>query len=278
MPVRVLQDKIELIPLDKLETWREGNVRKTNVFVDIEDLAKNIQENGLLVPLLVVRKPKPDDDKFWVISGQRRLEACRFVNYTPVDCIELTKMTEEEAMLLSLSENLYRTDMTPDDKSAAVDILYKKFGSMTEVAKKLGVSLATARTYLKYRQVPQPLKDLVSERKINPGQAVSIYVKFPEEERQVRIAQYLAKKPPTRKTKTFRAIKQAKPTDDVREIHRVEQKLVKQKRYEILLEPNTAEPIEKAAVAGMTNAEAIIVDILEKWVEDRVRKGLPIVE
>ena len=251
-------------------------MRKNNVYVDIEDLAKNIKEKGLLVPLLVVRKPKPDDDNFWVISGQRRLEACRLIDYDPVECVELSTMSEEEAMLLSLSENLYRTEMNPDDTSAAVDFLLKKFGSMANVAKKLGVSPETARKYVKYRQVPQPLKELVSEKKITPGQAISIYVKFPEEERQVRIAQYLAKKARTKKTKTFRAIKEAKPTDDVREIHRAEQKLVKLKKYEIWVEPKTSDPIEKAAVAGMTEAENIIVDILNNWVEDRVRKGLPI--
>ena len=278
MVSRVLQDRITLLPIGRLETWPSGNARKTNVFEDIQELADNIHENGLLSPLLVVKKP--DSNKYWVVAGQRRLEACRLINYDDVECVIIRDMDEDEAKVLSLSENLYRSQMNPDDISESVDYLYKKYGEISKVAKRLGVSNSTVRRYVRYRELPREMKDSVSEKKISPSQAVSIYVKFPDKDRQVRIAEHLAalNEDKPKKARTFKAIKTAPPTADVPEIRETEIRLRDSKSYDILLYPSTYQPIEKVAKAQDEKPANIMSEILENWVENRTNKGLSIVD
>jgi len=58
----VVEDKPELrdIPVDQLKLWEEANVRKSEVLLNIEDLAGNIKKYGVKVPLLVKEKIRLD--------------------------------------------------------------------------------------------------------------------------------------------------------------------------------------------------------------------------
>jgi len=264
------------IDLEKLELWRDGNVRKSDVYVDIEDLAKNIHENGLLMPLIV--KEDVPDIKYLVISGQRRLQACRMINYSPVPCIVVKEISADEAKVLSLSENLYRRDMSEDDISDACDYLYKKLGKVLEVARRLGVSERKVRKYLGYKNVPEELKGLVREKKITSSQAILIYTQFPELERQIEVAKELASITERMdKSKFFQAVKESLPTDDLPKIRERAKRLAAMKTYEILLPPKTSHAIEKEAVEMGVEPEHIIAQILEYWIEERVSKGLPLI-
>lgn len=271
-----LEGKFRPIELEKLDLDEKSNVRKTDVFQGIEDLARNIQENGLLVPL-IVREQIPDT-KYLVISGQRRLQACRMINYSPVECIVVKQITTDEGKILSLSENLYRLDMNPDDISDACDYLYKKFDSIADVAKHLGVSEPTVRKYLGYKNVPNEVKELVREKKITASQAIRIYTQFLDLRKQIAVANELAKiQQRVEKSKFFHAIKKSLPTDDVPKIKERYAKLRDMKQYTILLPPKTSEVIEKVAKEMDVEPEYIMAEILEEWIEDRQRKGLSII-
>ena len=87
------ETQLKLIALEKLELWEEANVRKSNALENIHDLANNIKQNELRVPLLV--KEKEHNKLYHVFSGQRRLEACRMINYSPVPCFVFKKFPYE---------------------------------------------------------------------------------------------------------------------------------------------------------------------------------------
>ncbi len=278
MSARLLRTGIREISLSKLELWREGNVRRVNVFEQIEDLAKNILENGLIVPLIVA--PKTGTDKFLVISGQRRLEACRLVNYDPIECVVLPEdVGLDKAKVLSLSENLYRLDMNPNDISSAIDFLYRQYKDIREVAKRLGISDSTVRSYLKYESLPEEIKEIVDRKRINKAQAIRIYTQFPDKKRQIEVAEELASiRDKAEKRGFYRAIKRAKPFDDVPTLRKAAKRLTRAKEYTILVPPATSEAIEKTAKSMAMRADEVIAEILETYVESRLRRGLPLLE
>lgn len=273
-----IREKGELkkIPLNQLELWREVNVRKSDVYREIEDLANNIRSIGLQVPL-VVKEAEPDK-KYLVISGQRRLQACRLVNYDPVPCIVIKKIDIDEAKLASLSENLYRREMNDDDISDACDYLYKHYKNLSLVAKHLGVSEAKVRKYLGYKNVAEEIKELVRAKKLSSGQAILIYTQFPDVKKAIRVARELASiKERAKRTKFVQALKESTSTDDVPQIRERARRLAGMKQYVIILPPRTSIAIERVAKERSLEPEEILAEIIEYWVEERLKGGLSII-
>jgi ParB/RepB/Spo0J family partition protein len=265
------------LALEKLELWQEANARKSDVYVDMENLAHSISEIGLQVPLVVMEQIP--NEKYLVISGQRRLQACRMVNYSPVPCIVFKNVTLEQAKIMSLSENLHRRAMNADDISDACDYLYKQWGDLSEVARRLGVSVPTVRKYLGYKNVPEQIKDLVREGRITASQAILIYTQFLDPKRQIEVAQELASiQQRADKSKFFQAVKEARPTDDVPKIRERAKRLAEMKSFTILLPPKTSRAVEKVALEMTVEPEYIIAQIVEHWVEERAARGLPLIE
>jgi len=255
------------VPLAQLEPWKEGNARKTDVFKDIDDLARSIKEIRLQVPLVVYEKEA--DRRYWVISGQRRLEACRMIKYDPVECLILKDVTLDEAKLLSLSENLHRLPMNPDDIADACNYLLKKYdGNIASVAKHLGYSESTIRRYLGWKHVLPDLKELHRQHKITSTQAMKIHTQFPDKKSQVEFAKELASIPDRMdRIKFYEAIKDAKPSDDVPKVRERARQLKSLRSYTIHLPPKSSTVIDKLALERHQEAEFVIVEIIEQWLE-----------
>lgn len=85
--------------------------RTTVSDADIWQLAKNIEEVGLINPVIVRRK----GSKFERVSGFRRLEALKKLGKDKVKAIVIDT-DEKTALLIMLSENIQREDLNPYDE------------------------------------------------------------------------------------------------------------------------------------------------------------------
>jgi ParB/RepB/Spo0J family partition protein len=257
--------KLKWLSIDQLELWEEANVRKSGSLVNIEDLARNIQQNGLRVPLLA--KEHTPNKLYLVFSGQRRLTACKMAGKIEVPVFVWEKISLNNARILSLSENLYREAMAIDDISDAADALYQKFdNNLDRVSIALGVKPSTVKRYLGYKAVYDELKELVRQKKITAQQAIDIYTKFPEKKRELEIAKELgAIKERNKKTKFHSAVKQSNPSDDIKKIRERADKLIHMKIYKILLPDANYKTIEKIALVRKVSAQDILIDIIEQW-------------
>ena len=264
------ETQLKLIPLKKLELWEEANVRKSNVLENIHDLANNIKQNELRVPLLV--KEKEHNKLYHVFSGQRRLESCRMINYSPVPCFVFKKISLREAQILSLSENLYREGMTIDDLSEAADTLLHSFKDISKVATALGVGESTVKGYLDYKAVYPEIRALVGKKgkgKISVQQAKDIYVKFPDKPRAIAAAKSLAKiSDRTKKRKYHAAITESTKHDTWGTITQKAEKAIRMKPYNILLPDSKYKLIEKVAYTRKIDAEDLLITIVEKWIHE----------
>lgn len=272
-----LNGKLDRIPIKGLEVWKEGNVRKHEIYEGIDELAKNIKANGLHVPLVVFFDEKKK--KHFIISGQRRFKACDMVDYDPIECLIIKKPTVEQARILSLSENMYRRSMTPDDISNACDYLYNKLKSAKEVSKKLGVSTSTVRRYLGYQKVPKEIKKLVSEKKISASQALRIYTQFPDKNKQLKIARELARiTDRVDKSKFYEAVKDSPPNETSSKLKQRAKKKKASEKYTIYIPNKTSDVIKKSAKEMDVEKEFVLVEIIEKWVHQHIATGRGVFE
>lgn len=75
---------------------------------DIQSLANNIAELGLLSPIVV-------NEKYQLLAGERRLEACKLLGWTEVDvCVKQTADAEMD-LAVELAENINRKEFTREE-------------------------------------------------------------------------------------------------------------------------------------------------------------------
>lgn len=125
------------LPLSQL-TEETGNVRKEYDWEEIKNLAKSIQEHGLLNPITV--KPGFLDDetgqlKYEIVCGHRRIRAIKELQKQGVDIglVECCIRTGD-TWTLQMVENIQRTELTAQDKEKAISEMLEKGLSQKEIA------------------------------------------------------------------------------------------------------------------------------------------------
>lgn len=122
---------------------------------DLEELAQSIHYNGLLQPITVRKK---NDNKYELISGERRLRACKMAGVSSIPSIVID-IDEEKAALLSITENLQREDLHFFEEAIALERLIKGFGlTQEEIARKTGKSVSTLINKLQILRLPDEIR------------------------------------------------------------------------------------------------------------------------
>ena len=82
----------------------------------LEQLVLSIKEHGILEPLLV--RPRPGGE-YELVAGERRYRAAQKLGIAEVPVV-IRKLTDEEALALSLIENLHREDLNPVEETEGI--------------------------------------------------------------------------------------------------------------------------------------------------------------
>ena len=101
--------------------------------VKLEELAQSIKMNGLLEPIIVVKR----DDKYMIIAGERRWRACGLAGVTKVP-VRIMEADEQRVAELSLLENLQREDLNVIEIATAYQGLLDMGLTEEDIAKKMG--------------------------------------------------------------------------------------------------------------------------------------------
>ena len=105
----------------------------------LDELMASIIEKGLMSPIVV--RPAEAENKFEVVAGNRRFEACRKLGMGSIPCY-ITEFDDKEAYESSLVENLQRKTLDPLEEARAFGRYVDDFGygSESELARKIGKS------------------------------------------------------------------------------------------------------------------------------------------
>lgn len=89
-----------------------------HVVEDIElfELAKSIEDKGVLVPLIV--RANPYGDGYEVIAGHRRKAACKWAGLSEVP-VMIVELDDNEAVIAMVDSNLQREHIKPSEKAFA---------------------------------------------------------------------------------------------------------------------------------------------------------------
>ncbi|KKQ43362.1 MAG: hypothetical protein US60_C0003G0006 [Microgenomates group bacterium GW2011_GWC1_37_8] len=131
------------------------------------DLVDSIKEHGILEPLVVAKTPAG----FQIIAGERRWRAAKLAGLTHVPSI--IRETSPKGMLeMALVENVQRVDLNALDRAKGFERLQTEFGlSTSEIATRIGKSVAYVSNTLRLLTLPDALKDGLLSGLISEGHA-----------------------------------------------------------------------------------------------------------
>ncbi len=111
----------------------------------LRELARSIEEYGVLQPLTVRRIP----GAYELVAGERRLRAARLAGLAEVPCI-LLAVDEEQSSMVAMVENLQRMDLDYIEEAQGLARLMTQFGlSQEQTAVKLGKSQSAVANKLR---------------------------------------------------------------------------------------------------------------------------------
>ncbi|MEC8209064.1 MAG: ParB/RepB/Spo0J family partition protein, partial [Verrucomicrobiota bacterium] len=129
----------------------------------VEELAKSIQTEGLLQPIVVREK----NGKFELIAGERRLHAFR---HLMLKCIpaRIIEASDASSASIALIENLQRENLNPIDEALGYASLVRDFDLTQEaVAERVGKGRATVANALRLLSLGSEIQGFLSRRLIS---------------------------------------------------------------------------------------------------------------
>lgn len=126
--------KVDELPLDELKPFKDHPF-KVMEDGEMERLKESIRESGVLIPALA----RPTESGYELISGHRRLAACRALGMSTMPVI-VRNLTDEEAIITMVDSNLQREHILPSEKAFAYKMKYdalKHQGTSRQVGAKL---------------------------------------------------------------------------------------------------------------------------------------------
>lgn len=161
-------------------------------------LFESISESGVISPIVVCER----DGRFEIISGYRRVEACRRLNIDVIPAI-IKDLTREEAIVMHVDSNLQRDKVLPSEKAFGYkmklgamkrqgfrsdltsDQAGRKCESAEIIANESDDSKTQVRRYIRLTfLIPEILK-LVDEGRIAFTPAVALSYLSPEEQNAI---------------------------------------------------------------------------------------------
>lgn len=151
----------------------------------LEELAKSIEQNGVIQPLLV--RPV-SDGSYQLIAGERRWRAARMAGLTEVP-VTVREMTDEEASVAALIENLQREDLNSVEEAQGLKSLIENYGfTQEEAADRVGKSRVAVTNTLRLLKLPESVLNLLSEGKLTAGHSRAL-LSLDDEKEMLRIAE-----------------------------------------------------------------------------------------
>jgi ParB family transcriptional regulator, chromosome partitioning protein len=135
---------------------------------ELQELAASIVANGVVQPVLV--RPLANG-RFQLIAGERRWRASQLANKSTIPAI-LRQVSDEQALEITIVENLQRADLNPMDQARAFERLSREFNMTQEqIATRTGKDRVTVANFMRLLKLPESIQTKVEAGSLSFGHA-----------------------------------------------------------------------------------------------------------
>lgn len=168
---RVIEIEVEKVKADPNQPRKEFNAQ------DIQDLADDIRQNGLIQPIIV---RKDGVGEFFVVAGERRLRAYQVLKEPKIKAI-IRDYSTDQLGYIQIAENIKRADLKYYELAEFIISKIDSGEKQSTVADRLGMSKTEVSRYMSWREAPEFLKD--GKEKLSSIRAFYDLVKLAAEDR-----------------------------------------------------------------------------------------------
>jgi ParB family transcriptional regulator, chromosome partitioning protein len=134
----------------------------------LAELAASIAATGVVQPILVRSQA---NGRFQLIAGERRWMASKMAGKATIPSI-LRQVSDEQAMEMTIVENLQRTDLNPMEQARAYDRLSREFRlTQEQMAQRTGKDRASVANFLRLLRLPTEVQGKVEAGELSFGHA-----------------------------------------------------------------------------------------------------------
>ena len=162
-------DSVREIPVELIDR----NPYQTRTHFDetaLNELAESIKVSGVIQPITV----RPHSGRFQLITGERRWLASQRAGKPSVPAI-VRQVSNEQAMEITIIENLQREDLNPVEQAHAYQRLSREFGlTQEQMAQRTGKDRSSVANFLRLLKLPTEILAFVESNKLTFGHAKAL--------------------------------------------------------------------------------------------------------
>ena len=140
--------KIDSFQLSLNKIYVNPNQPRTNFdSKEIDNLVVSIKELGIIQPITV---RKINDDKYEIISGERRYRASKLANLDSIPCYIIAVENDTDLLKMSLVENVQRVDLDPIEIALTYKRLINEYHlDIDAISRLVGKDRSTISNYVR---------------------------------------------------------------------------------------------------------------------------------
>jgi ParB family chromosome partitioning protein len=159
-------DEVHQLSLDQLEHNPYQTRTLTLDASALSELAASIKAVGVVQPIVV--RPTPDG-RYQVIAGERRLEAARTLGMPAIPAI-VRQVSNEQAMEMTIIENLQREDLNAMEQARAYERLGREFGlTQEQMAQRTGKERSSVANFMRLLKLPAAVQTMLEKNELSFG-------------------------------------------------------------------------------------------------------------
>ena len=150
---------------------------------ELSDLAESIRANGVIQPIIV----RPSGSKYQLIAGERRFRAAKLASLTTIPAL-VRPASDKQLLEWSLVENIHRVGLNPIERAKAYQDYLSTFSlTQAQAAERLGEDRSVVANYLRLLDLPQEIKQMLTDGQLTMGHARAILA-LPTDELRRKLA------------------------------------------------------------------------------------------
>jgi len=145
--------------------------RRNFARMEMEKLIDSIQMNGIIQPLILVKK---GEKRYEIVAGERRWRSAKILGLKTVPCL-VRAIDVNKKLEIALLENIQRKNLNAMEKARAYQRLIDEFNlTQKDISKRLGMARATIANTLRLLKLPKAVQNVVEQEKISEGHAKAL--------------------------------------------------------------------------------------------------------
>src|SRR5579864_1267790 len=165
---------LDLIDSNPYQTRR--NVKEEG----LNELAESIRASGVVQPVII--RPSANG-RYHLVAGERRWLASKRAGKTAVPAV-IRQVSDEQAMEITIIENLQREDLNPMEQARAFERLSREFGlTQEQIATRTGKDRASIANFIRLLRLPEVVQEAIETGVLSfgHGKVLAGLGNFPEQ-------------------------------------------------------------------------------------------------